>query len=145
LEVKIGIGLSDVIFGMSIENVEKNLGKPNKISETDKPDGIVFYYNEPMIKVKFDKEFDSKLYSFEVFNPGMEMFGRKIMGKQKSEIEDMLNKLEYLCEYEDYVFFETLFCQKIWTTFAFQFDKLRSIEFSPLIDQNDEIIWPEIK
>jgi len=45
-------------------------------------------------------------------------------------------------EYEDYEFFETLFCETIWTTFSFDLDRLRCFEFSPLYE-GDEIIWPD--
>ena len=143
MEIKIGIGLDEMIFGMKMDDVKNVLGEPDKISDTEKEEGVVFYFNKIMLKIKFDKEYDSKLYSFEIFNPETIMFGQKIINKTKQKMEILLKELRYSFEYEDYTHFETLFCEEIWSTFMFEFGKLRSIEFSPLFDQNDEIIWPK--
>jgi len=39
-------------------------------------------------------------------------------------------------------FLKHYFSEDIWTTFAFEFNKLRHVEFSPLF-KDEEIIWPE--
>lgn len=145
MEIKIGIGIDNIFFGMKMEDVKTILGEPDKVSDTEKEEGVVFYFNKKMLKVKFDKEYDSKLYSFEVFEPETIMFERKIINTTKHEIECLLMEYGYSFKCEDYTHFETLFCEEIWSTFMFEFGKLRGIEFSPLFDQNDEIIWPQIK
>lgn len=99
-----------------------------------------------MIKLKFDKDEDGKLYSIEVFHPDVILFNQKVIDKQKEEIENLLKNNEcYNLEFEDYDTFETLFCEKIWSTFMFEFNMLRSIEFSPLFENENDIIWPERK
>ena len=45
MEIKIGIGLDNIVFGMSQEDVNSIFGIPDKISETEKINGIVYYYN----------------------------------------------------------------------------------------------------
>ena len=61
----------------------------------------------------------------------------------KEQLINFLNENNYFdTVYEEYDFFETLFCESIWTTFEFEFDRLRCIEFSPLYKNDDEIIWP---
>jgi len=143
MEIKIGLGLDNIIFGIFQEDVINVLGKPDKISESEKEDGIVYYYNNQMIKTKFDLLDNGKLYSFEVYNPKAIMFNQEIINKKKSEILDLLKLNGYDdIEQEDYEFFETLFCRGIWSTFAFEFGKLVHVEFSPLSDSNDKIIWP---
>jgi len=143
MEIKIGIGLDNIVFGIFQEDVINLLGEPDKISETEKVDGIVYYYNNQMIKIKFDLLENGKLYSFEVYNPKVTMFNREIINKEKNEILDLL-KLNGYCDtvQEDYEFFETVFCKEVWSTFAFEFDRLTNIEFSPLSDTNDKTIWP---
>lgn len=143
MEIKVGIGLDNIIFGIFQEDVINLLGKPDKILETEKEDGIVYYYNKQMIKTKFDLLENGRLYSFEVYNPRAIMFNQEIINKEKDEILDLL-KLNGYCEIEqeDYEFFDTIFCKGIWSTFAFEFDKLVNVEFSPLSDTNDKIIWP---
>lgn len=144
MEIKIGIGLDNIIFGMSQEDVKRIIGKPDKITEDERPDGITYYYNHLLIKTNFDKDEDCRLYSIEVFNPDVYMFDQKIMGKEKDEILDLLKSNGYCeIEQEDYSCFETVFCEKIWSTFEFEFNRLRNIEFSPLFgDDGATIIWP---
>ncbi|MDQ7095863.1 hypothetical protein REC12_19910 [Desulfosporosinus sp. PR] len=83
MDIKIGVGLDNLIFGMSQEEVKECLGKPNKISEKQKDDGIVYHYNDIQFKVKFDQKENSKLYSIEVYNPEVTLFNQKIIGKNK--------------------------------------------------------------
>lgn len=143
MEAKIGIGLDNIIFGMNQEETKTILGEPNKISETEKDSGVVYTFNQQMIKLKFDKDNDMKLYSIEVHNPNIKMFNRRIINKTKEEIKSLLMSIGYSdIEYNEYDFFETLFCEEIWTTFEFEFDRLKSVEFSPLYKDDNEIIWP---
>ena len=68
VEIKIGIGLDNLVFGMSQQEVKNTLGEPDKINETEKIDGIVYYFNNELIKTKFDQNESLKLYSIEVLN-----------------------------------------------------------------------------
>jgi len=143
MNAKIGIGLGKIVFGMSQEDVKKILGNPNKISEEEKDDGIVYQYFDMLIKLKFDKKEHLKLYSIEVHNPKVTMFNQKILNKTKKEILKMLDDRGYKdIEHEDYDLFETLFCEEIWTTFSLELDRLIYFEFSPLFKAN-EIVWPK--
>lgn len=143
MEIIIGRGLGDIVFGMYEDDIVSMLGEADKINYSEKENGVVYYYNDKMIKLKFDKDEDGKLYSIEVFHPDLILFDQKVIDKKKEEIENLLMKNEcYNLEFEDYDTFETLFCEKIWSTFMFEFNKLRSIEFSPLFKNENDIIWP---
>ncbi|MCR3759759.1 hypothetical protein KYB31_12320 [Clostridium felsineum] len=143
MDIKIGVGIEEVLFGMKQEDVIEILGKPDKINYEEKEEGIVYYYNDKMIKLKFDKSDHYKLYSIEVCYQEIIMFNENIFNKLMCEVEDLLKKNGYFkFEYEDYEFFNTLFSEEIWTTFTFEFNKLMSIEFSPLFNEKDERIWP---
>lgn len=144
VEIKIGIGLDDLIFGMSQEEVKNILGKPDKVNDIEKNKGIVYYFYNELIKTKFDEEEDLKLYSIEVHNPNVLMFNQKVINKTKEEIKRLLIDNGYAkLEYEDYETFETIFCEDIWATFEFELNRLRNIEFSPLFKDNENIIWPD--
>ena len=146
MEIKIGLGLDNLIFGMLQEDVIDLMGEPDKISDTEKENGVVYYYNDQLIKVKFDQEEGSKLYAIEAFNQESVMFDNRIMNKDKREIVELLKTRGYHeIEEEEYTHFETVFCREIWSTFMFEFNRLRSVEFSPLFENNDRIIWPEIE
>jgi hypothetical protein len=144
MEIKLGIGLDDIAFGMLQDEVKSILGEPDKISETERVDGIVYYFNKLLIKTIFDKEKKYRLSSIEVHNPEVRIFNQRIINKNKREILDLLSANGYKgIEYEDYDLFDILFCEKIWTSFKFEFDRLISVEFDPLFDKNDKIVWPQ--
>lgn len=144
MKIKIGIGIDNIIFGMFQEDVKAIWGNPDRVSLTEKDSGIVYSYNDRMVKLKFDEEEELKLYTIETFNPDTIMFNQKIIGKKKDEIRSILKDNRYKePKYEEYDFFETLFCEEVRSTFEFEFDKLRSIEFSPLFNNDDELIWPK--
>jgi hypothetical protein len=142
MKINIGIGLENLVFGMHQEEIKEIMGNPDKISETE--NGTVYYFYDSLIITKFDKDEDCKLYSIEVFNSRGLLFNQIIIDKTKKEVLDLLDMNGYYeVTQEDYDSFETVFCEKIWSTFLFEFDKVRSVEFSPLFDDNDNIIWPK--
>ena len=142
MEIKIGIGVDNLVFGMSQEEVKGIVGEPNKITEIEECGWILYYFNDLLIKTIFDKNEDCKMYSIEVFNPRMLMFNQKIINEGKSKILELLHLNGYYeIEEEEYDFFETVFCREIWTTFTFEFNRLRSIEFSPLFKKDGKFIW----
>lgn len=87
MEIKIGVGLDNLIFGMSQDQVKSILGEPNKISNDALDFGIVYFFNKEMILAKFDNEEDLKLYSIEVHNPKVKMFNQRIINKSKKKIK----------------------------------------------------------
>lgn len=145
MKINIGIGLDNIIFGMSQDDVKSIIGKPDKITEAEEFDNIIYYYNKLLIKTKFDKDEDYRLYSIDVYNPEALIFNQKMIYKDKREVLDILNLNGYKqLSYDDYGSFDTVFCEEIWSTFMFEFDRLISIEFSPLFKDNDIIIWPPL-
>ncbi|EGW41880.1 hypothetical protein [Desulfosporosinus sp. OT] len=52
MEVTIGIGLDNVVFGMTQDDVKTLLGEPNKITDQELDFAIIYYYNEKMLKTK---------------------------------------------------------------------------------------------
>lgn len=145
MEIKIGIGLDNLVFGMSQDDVKSILGEPNKIDNDKYVSGSRYYYNSKMITIRFDGDEDFKLFSIEVFNDEVIFFGQKVIGNFKKDIEKLLRDNGYSdFEYEDYVSFDTLFCDEIYSTFNFEFDRLRSIEFSPLFIDDNVIAWPNL-
>lgn len=144
MEVNVGVGLDNLIFGMSQEEIKSILGEPNKINNDELDYGIVYYFNKEMITTKFDEEEGLKLYSIDVYNTDVILLKQKIIGKSIEDIKNILIKNGYSnFEYEDYHSFDILYCEEICATFMFEFNRLKSIEFSPLYINENDIAWPE--
>ena len=146
MEVKIGLGLDDLLFGMSPGDVTAIMGRPDRIYETEAPDATVYDFNGPMIKTKHLNNENGRMYSIEVFNPNARMLDEMVIGKNKDVLLGLLRlngcrDLVDIVQY-DYGSFDAVFCESIYCTLEFQFDRLIGIEFSPLLDKNDEPIWP---
>lgn len=61
MNIEIGKGLSNVIFGMTENKVIATLGKPDRII-TCREDGKEFLYNSLKLKLFFDFEEGNRLY-----------------------------------------------------------------------------------
>ncbi len=145
MEIKLGIGLDNVIFGIKEDKIVKILGEPDKKNEVDEevPYARVLYYNEQQTKYKFDQEENFRLYSIETYNANVIMFDKKIIGTKKEALLKLLKEKHVAqLEFEDYFSFETIHSDQINTTFTMEFDRVISIEFSPLLLDEFTIQWP---
>ncbi|MBN1499713.1 MAG: hypothetical protein JW982_06150 [Spirochaetes bacterium] len=145
MEIKIGIGLDNVFFGIKEDKLIQLLGDPDRINEIDMelPDSRILYYNDQFTKYKFDKNENYRLYSIETYNPMVIMFDKKLIGMKKDALLKLLKEKNVAhLEFEDYYSFEIIHSDQINTTFMIEFDRLTSIEFSPLLLDEDTIQWP---
>ncbi|MCK5148085.1 hypothetical protein KAR48_15115 [bacterium] len=146
MQINIGTGLNNINFGIKQEQLIALLGEPDKINPLDQEQEgkVIVYYNDLRAKFKFDKDEEMKLYAIEVFHPEALLFGEKLIDKSSMEIIEALKAKGYeKLAYENYKTFNTIFCETIWMTFQFEFDLLTGIEFSPLFDENEQIVWPK--
>lgn len=140
--INIGVGADNLVFGMTQKEVVEIIGKPYKVTINETNDGEAAYYKE-MFKLKFTHLQHNKLYSIEDYNTNIIFLGGNVREKSKTEIKGLLLDHGYSDTiYDDYDYFDTLFCEKLWTTFSFRFDKLYCLEFSPLRKNTDKWVWP---
>lgn len=143
MEIMIGSGVGPIVFGMTQEEVQEILGYPDKSSENAKPSSITITYNDIMMKFGFDQDENCKLYDIEIANPITTLFGQRVIGKTKQEILSLLDQNGYFEHIEeDYEKFGTITCEEICCEFEFELNQLVYITFSPLWENEDEIIWP---
>jgi len=144
MEIKIGIGIDNLVFGMSMDDVKDILGEPDKISDTERTKGIVYTYNDLLTKYKFDEEDAYVLSSIEVHNPKIFMLSQSVINCTKEELEELLERNGFNeFEYEEYDFFEILNCEQISCTFHIEFNRLKSIELTPKFNNDGSCIWPK--
>lgn len=48
MEIKIGTGIRNIVFGMTQDEIETILGKPDKVIETETPGWITYEYQDDM-------------------------------------------------------------------------------------------------
>lgn len=145
MEIKIGIGLDSIRFGLLQPELIKILGQPDKINNEEREDHVVLYFNNIMTKFYFNLDSQGKLCSIATINPEASLFGQSVIGLAKENIISLLQTngvSSFDCE--DYESFDTIFCEEIWSSFTFEFNRLREIEFSVLMDDSGNFEkWPE--
>ena len=141
MNIEIGKGLSNIIFGMSENDIVAILGKPDRII-TCREDGKEFLYNSLKIKLFFGFEEGNRLYSIEVFRKNVTFLSTEVIGMSFGALLSFMKENGYekykINDFED---FNTIFFDQCNTSFTIKFNEVISFEFSPLFNSVG-IIWP---
>lgn len=146
MEIKPGIGINEIKFGMTESQILSLIGNPSKIivDEDDEDKNRVYQYNELKLRLTFYNEYKGKLGYIRVANPKIEINGNPIVGVR---IEDVFKSYELSKENwneEDYFTFRSYFDEKKWTTLNEEYGVVSDIEFGYLFDQSGENPnWPK--
>ena len=79
MNIEVGTGLSNIIFGMTEDEIIAILGKPDRII-TYREDGEEFLHNSLKLKLFFGFEEDNRLYSIEVFKKEVTFLSTEVIG-----------------------------------------------------------------
>lgn len=161
MDLKIGIGIDNIKFGMSEEDVINILGnaenvctfyesindifgETNSIGKIESLNDITYFYNDKQIELIFNKDEECKLYTIQVSNPDVKLFESKIIGNTKDQLIKFLNDNG---NYEDFIIevydtFEVFLYEELNVTFYFEKNILTKIDFSPLYIDENTISWP---
>lgn len=97
-EIIPGVGIGDIKFGMSREEVRKIAGKPEDIEnlpgfEEEISDTLEsWHYDEYEFSLVFDADYDWKMVSIAVSDPFFTFHGKSIVGMDKQEVMDLLEQ-----------------------------------------------------
>lgn len=146
MEIKPGIGINEIKFGMTESQILSLIGKPSKIilDEEDEDKNRVYQYNELKLRLTFYNEYNGKLGYIRVANPKIEINGNPIIGIR---IEDVFKSYELKKESwnkEHYFTFNSYFNECKWTTLNEEYGVVTDIEFGYLFDESGENpVWPK--
>ena len=141
MNIEIGKGLSNIIFGMTEDEIIQLLDQPDRIL-TCRDDGREYLYNALKLKLFFGFEESDRLYSIEVFRKDITFLSTRVIGLSLEDLLSFMQQNGYQ-EYKVYHFdyFDTIFFDACNTSFTIEFNEVTSFEFSPLF-YKDKIIWP---
>ena len=142
MEIKVKSGIDNLLFGSSMEFVEKELGKYDK-KYTDEDGSIKYQYNKLKLTLTFYKEADFKLAYIQCSSDELILLGRKLIGKNIEKALSFLeeNKIDDF-EFEDYDTFETYTNEDNWLVMNVEYDEVNEIEIGVIINDDDEYEWP---
>ncbi|NEO87632.1 MAG: hypothetical protein F6J87_25725 [Spirulina sp. SIO3F2] len=145
MEIVLGSGVDDIVFGLTETQIIEQLGSPNKIWVTEFNDRELSYYEQQLV-LKIEAENDHRLGWIEVHNRGATLWGNNLWETPREQLLELLtSKLGEDYEFEDYSSFECYSFYENWVELQFGLGRLRCCNFGVLYGENDQPLWPESK
>lgn len=153
-DIKIGLGLGDIEFGITKEKLKYLLGEPDEIDSynaSGDDDGYLtesWHYDEHEFSVSFDEEDNWKLTTISISSPECTFKGNQLIGKNIDDVLQMIEK-EDLGENELEELSEEGIDQKLVSYVSsslnlwFEDDLLSEIQWGPFWDDEDTPKWPK--
>lgn len=149
-----GIGLGNVKFGSTREEVKTILGEPDEIeySETSCDDNSrieTWHYDELELSAEFDEEENWELVALGVSSGDFELNSKPLIGLKMEKLIDTLNDMDVLdleledLPTEDSPSSQLISSEKISVDFWLEDGKLREIQWGVWLTDNGFIEWPD--
>ena len=153
-EIKAGVGLGELKFGMSREQVQQLLGEPEDkdsfvYEEEENAEAESWYYDSLDLSLEFDAEENWKLVTIEINSTAHTLNGHSIIGLSKMQLKHKLNDLNIQdwehekLPMEDAPTHELLNTDQLGINFWFDEDALTEVQWGPLFSDEETIIWPQ--
>ena len=149
-EIKPGVGLDDLKFGATRDEVESLLGPPDEIDEdldSDEPSVAYFYWTFDL-SLHFDAEDDFLLGTMELGSEQATVEGVPVIGLLKDELvaalatHNLVDPVEQAAEDSD-LGERAISYLPVALSFWLEDDHVDTVQWSVVLDENDEPAWPE--
>lgn len=154
IEIKAGIGLGELKFGMSREQVQQLLGEPEDkdtfvYEEEGNAEAESWYYDSLDLSLEFDAEEAWRLVTIEINSTEHTLNNQSVVGLSKMQLKHKLNDLDIQdWEHEELPLdeaptHELLSSDQLGINFWFDEDAVTEVQWGPLFTNEDTIIWPK--
>lgn len=142
MELKPGKGLGEITFGMLPSTVEKLLGKPDKVFESeDDEDEFVYQYNKLRTMYTFYKHEKDRLGYIRSSNPAITYGGQPVLDEPVKKLLDGSMKGIKDWRIEKYDFFDTYMNEKSWVILNVEYELVTDIEVGVPLDGDEVYVW----
>jgi len=152
-EIKAGIGLVNLKFGISREDVKNILGEPDEIevydeAEEDESNTESWHYDELELSLRFDDDEDWRLTTLSITSEAYTYEGKTLIGMEKEELLAHLSELKIDdLEFEDWGTdedpgHELVISESTGINFWFDGPVLTEVQWNPLFIDDDTLDWP---
>ncbi|MFC5270941.1 hypothetical protein [Adhaeribacter terreus] len=148
-EIVLGQGIGDIKFGLTMDEVETIMGKPEEVETSEEDEEFeyeVWNYWEEGYSFYFDEDDDYRLGLIETANEEVTMFGQKIFQMKQAEVEALLKSKglsnpdkDTLETGEKHVTYE-----KEMLDMYFDKDALVTVKFGVFVSDDLEVQWPNL-
>ncbi len=140
-----GIGIEDITFGMTPEDVHRLLGNPDKsITDSDYEERYIVEYNKYYLRLIFYKDEGHKLGYIHTKHPNTVYKNHTIIGKTINEVQNtVFAELGIIWEKDTYDFWNCYYNDNFWITLNEEFGRIKEVEIGVNIDEEDNFVWIE--
>jgi hypothetical protein len=154
LEIKPAIGLGDIKFGMTRDQVKKILGEPAEIeqlsySDSDEDLTESWHYDDQDLSAGFDEDEDWRLVTLAISSQEYDISGKKLIGLNQEQLLAALAALKINdLETEDCSDDENpdsllISSEEMGISFWLEDGMVSEIQWGPVITEEETILWPE--
>lgn len=148
-EIVLGQGIGDIKFGLTMDEVETIMGKPEEVEASEEEEEFeyeVWNYWEEGYSFYFDEDDDYRLGLIETANEEVTLFGEKIFEMKQAEVEALLKSKGLSTPDKDSL--ETgekhITYEKEMLDMYFENDALVTVKFGVFVSDDLEVQWPKI-
>lgn len=148
MEIKIGIGIGELTFGMLKPEVEKLMGKPDKaaLDQDDDEVEVIWQFNSLKSRISFYSSEEGRLGYIRCSSTDLVYKNNSIIGEK---IETVLNLFDMdvtkAWEIEEYDSFVVYFNDLYWLSINCEYEVVTHFEIGVPFLNDDEYNWPPIK
>lgn len=134
MDINIGVGINNLILGLSFDRVVSILGQPDKGYIEEFTGDKIYYFNAFMYRLTFTSGNENFLNEIEVFHPKLRLFGKEVYNYSREKLKkELVNQGYNEIEEEEYDTFDYVYCERLNLSFYFEFDRLTSIKILQLL------------
>jgi len=144
MEVKPGIGIGLIKFGMNREEVEFLFGEPSEINTDAEDDNkIIWVYNDEKMRLSFYVDEAYKLGYIETSSPLLKLSGEHLIGnKVDTAKKGFLNQKIENWETEKYPSFSTYFNEDFYLSLHESYGAITEVHMGVPFKNEEEFQWP---
>jgi hypothetical protein len=152
LEIKPTIGLGDIKFGITRDELKQQLGEPNEIENiTEEGENVEhWHYDDIELSALFSERDNWRLLSLAISNEDCTINGKKFIGISETELEAAIEMMgvEEELEYEDLSTDEfpdhiLIYSDDLGMSFWMDSGVLSEIQWGPMLIDEDTVEWPQ--
>lgn len=130
MEIRPYIGLDNLVFGLSEEEVRSRLGVPDLVDESwDDENELIYQYNKYRIRLSFFQENGGQLGYIRCANEDIQYKNQPIIGQNIETIKSDVFKLEdSKWEVEEYEFSQCYYSKELNLSINVQYNSVTDIE-----------------
>ena len=140
--IRPGIGVGNLLFGLSEMELVRALGPPDKRYRTGSG-ALRLQYFEPRLEFSIERENGERLGWIEVHSSMFTLLGQQVVGEPIASVLVFVTEvLGEKPEHEDYGSFESFFYPRNWVELQVEFGRVVCINWGVLFNEADEPVWP---